>query len=142
MLGAHAADWEAAGGAAGQESGDCISLKLIRTNCFRSNPGEIKHTLITTGDGKAMIDIVAGFSSAVEVRHFDDGVGDVQMSPSDSPPPFMPAAAAGAEPPHPAVRVHLERQNHISRQDTVQSVPQAQRDRTADEDGQFQVGRR
>jgi hypothetical protein len=100
--------------------------------------GEIKHTLITTGDGKAMIDIVAGFSSAAEVRHFDDGVGDVQLSPSDSPVPFMPAAA-GAEPPHPAVRVHLERQNHISRQDTVQSVPQAQRDRSADEDGQFQV---
>jgi hypothetical protein len=106
--------------------------------------GDMKHTLITTGDSKAMIDIVAGLSSGVDIRKFDDGVGDVQISPADSESaaPFAPAAAmADAEPPHPAVRVHLERQDHLRRQDTVESVPPAQRDRTADEDGQFQVAK-
>jgi hypothetical protein len=106
--------------------------------------GGVKHTLITTGDAKAMTDIVAGLSSAVDIRQFDDGTGDVQISPADSASaaPFAPAAmAADAEPPHPAVRVHLEGQNHIRRQDTVESVPTAQRDRTADEDGQFQVAK-
>jgi len=106
--------------------------------------GDVKHTLITTGDAKAMIDIIATFSSGVDIHHFDDGTGDIQISPVDSASaaPFAPAAAmAEAEPPHPAVRVHLERQNHIRRQDTVESVPPAQRDRTADEDGQFQVAK-
>ncbi len=106
--------------------------------------GGVKHTLITTGDAKAMTDIVAGLSSSVDIRQFNDGTGDVQISPADSvsAAPFAPAAmAAEAEPPHPAVRVHLERQNHIRREDSVQSVPPAQRDRTADEDGQFQVAK-
>ena len=104
----------------------------------------MKHTLITTGDSKAMIDIVAGLSSGVDIRKFDDGVGDVQISPADSESAaqFAPAAAmADAEPPHPAVRVHLERQDHLSppRYGGIRSP--AQRDRTADEDGQFQVAK-
>jgi len=109
--------------------------------------GTIKHTLLTGGDERGITDIVAGLSTPGEVRTFDNGVGDVALTPADpmANAPFAKMAAAAdqppadQQPPHPAIKLHLERVDHLRRDDAVQIVPPARRTRDAGESGQFQV---
>jgi hypothetical protein len=108
--------------------------------------GSTKHTLLTGGDEHGITDIVAGLSTPADVRTFDNGAGDIELTPADpmANAPFAKMAGgdqqpADQQPPHPNVNLHLDRVDHVRRDDTVQVVPPARRTRDAGESGQFQV---
>jgi hypothetical protein len=110
--------------------------------------GTVKHTLVTTADTPGMIDVVAGYSIAGRVDHFADGTGDIEISPPDETEnaPFAqmgnaPAPDAAAAPPHPTIKLHAERRDHLQADDSVRIVPPARRDRDAADEGIFQVAK-
>jgi hypothetical protein len=106
-----------------------------------------KHTLITPLDGKQLIDITASYNAATVVHRFDSGSGDVELAPpadESASPPFAMAGLAASAPPdaapaHPAVKIRLDRQDHMRRVDTASAVPPSRRDRNVEDAGAAQL---
>ncbi len=126
------------------DSGLAIGFKFNDGFHLLPREGSVKHTLVTGGDIKGMTDLVAGFSTAANVRAMESGAGEVEITPADpmgnAPFAKMPGAAGGeAVAEHPKVKLHVERKDHVQREDSVEIVPPAKRTRDAGESGVFQV---
>jgi hypothetical protein len=114
------------------------------------------------------VDIVAGVGTVPsEVRRLPTGVEDIEMTPENEGmnAPFMNQAAAATAPPadaapgtaaasastdappadpamtHPAVKIHVERHDHIQAVDRAVVVPPARRDKNAEDAGVYQVAK-
>ena len=98
---------------------------------------QVRHTLMTPSGSKALIDVQVQATGTAAVHRFPSGSGDVLLA-APSQDEGGDASAMGTSD-HPAIRVHLERHDHLDPQDSVVPVPPRQREEQADEDGLFQA---
>jgi hypothetical protein len=106
----------------------------------------VKHTLITPPTGTELVDISAGIGSVPsEVKRFPTGVEDIPVSlQNDTMNAPFAGGAAGAPPTdtpedHPAVKIHVERRNHIHPVDSILVTKPGRRDKNAEDEGSYQV---
>jgi hypothetical protein len=116
----------------------------------------VKHTFLTPPGGTELIDIVAGVGTvASQVHRFPTGVEDIELTPDSEGmnAPFMNQAAAsqpalstnvpGGDPAanHPAVKIHVERHDHLQAVDRAVAVASTKRDKNAEDAGVYQVAK-
>jgi hypothetical protein len=110
---------------------------------FRMMPrqGSVKHMLITPRDGKGITIVTTGMSQPVSVKELPDGAGELELPHAEVNAPFLKAMGQSPadHPDHPPIKVTLQRQDHVVRDDSVEVVPPAKRDRGFGEMGVFQV---
>jgi hypothetical protein len=98
----------------------------------------VKHTLLTPAGSKELVDVEVQYPATATVHHFPTGSGDVLLAAPSQDEMGAPADGS-ADADHPAIRVHLERHDHLDPQDSVVVVPPRQREEQADQDGLYQV---
>ncbi len=120
---------------------DALKVTFALQDPYQLLPQEkkVRHTLLTPSGSKGLIDIQVQAPATAEVHRFPGGSGDVLLAaPSQDE---TGDASASGETDHPAIRVHLERHDHLDPQDTAVPVPPSQRESQSDEDGLYQVAK-
>lgn len=120
-----------------------------------ADAGSVRHTLLTPGDTKELIDVAVGNGRAATVARYADGGGDIELNPhgetagpmaattggsvavpAGGGPATEPADGGDAPPP---VQIHLQRLDHVKVTDRVVEVPARLRDRNDEAQGNRQV---
>jgi hypothetical protein len=124
---------------------DNVLVLLYRfADPFRLLPrqGSVKHLLVTTSDSPALSIITTGLSQPASFQKLDGGSGELLLAPAEVNAPFLKAMGQLPETPkHPPIALKLARKDHVLRDESVDVVPPAKRERNFGEMGVFQVVR-